>query len=237
MTRQTAQRRSRGRFVISLGGSLVAPPGGVAVGFIKELRQLLLRRTALGDRFVLVCGGGQPARDYMAAVRELRPSVTDRELDVVGIAATSLNAHLVQAVLGPLAHAAVVSDPRVNLRVKAPIIVAAGWKPGCSTDKDAVLLAERFQATTVINLSNIPYVYDKDPKKYKSAKPIERMSWRDFGRAFGTKWSPGLNAPFDPVAAQLAKRSGIRAVIADGRDLKNLERILDDRAFRGTILE
>lgn len=228
--------RTSHRFVISLGGSLIAPPGGVAVDFLNEIRQLLLRRTKAGDRFVLVCGGGQPARDYMAAAAALRPSVTDRELDLVGIAATKLNAHLVQAALGPLAHAAVISDPRVNLRVQAPVIVAAGWKPGCSTDKDAVLLAERFEAGTVINLSNIKYVYDRDPWKHDTAEPIERMSWSEFGKAFGTKWMPGLNTPFDPVAGQLAKRSGIRAIITDGRNLKNLERILDDRSFTGTVL-
>ena len=224
------------RYVISLGGSLIAPVAGVDVKYLRDVRRLLLEQTGVGQRFVVVCGGGAVCRQYLAAAQRIRPSVTDRELDVLGIQATILNAHLLQAALGPLAHAAVVTDPRVNLRVKAPVIVAAGWKPGCSSDKDAVQLATRFLADTVINLSNIKYVYDRDPKRYRNARPIERMSWDEFRRAFGTKWTPGLNSPFDPVAAALAKRHGLRAVIADGHDLGNLRRILSGQPFVGTTI-
>lgn len=224
------------RYVISLGGSLIAPEGGVDVPYLKSVRRLLLEQTEAGQRFVVVCGGGAVCRQYFAAARQIRPSITDRELDVLGIQVTILNAHLLQAALGPLAHAAVITDPRVNLRVKAPVIVAAGWKPGCSSDKDAVHLAERFKADTVINLSNIKYVYDRDPKRYRNAQPIERMSWNEFRKAFGSRWTPGLNSPFDPVAASLAKRYGIRAVIADGHDLNNLRRIFRGEEFTGTTI-
>ena len=52
-------------------------------------------------------------------------------------------------------------------------MVAAGWHPGWSTDFVATILAERLQAKTILNLSNIDYVYDKDPNKYKDAKKIK----------------------------------------------------------------
>jgi uridylate kinase len=62
------------------------------------------------------------------------------------------------------------------------------------------------------------------------------MSWIEFRRAFGSRWTPGLNSPFDPVAAGLAKRHGIRAIIADGHDLKNLRHILHGEEFIGTTI-
>ena len=44
---------------------------------------------------------------------------------------------------GPLAPDAVVTDPTAVSELHAPVLVAAGWKPGFSHDFDAVILAER----------------------------------------------------------------------------------------------
>ena len=223
------------RFVISLGGSIIAPKEGIDTEFLKSLRTFLKHQTSKGRRFILVCGGGAPCRQYQNAAASIsKPS--SEELDRLGIKMTEVNANLVRLILGDLAYGRVVTDPRVNLRVKPPVIVAAGWKPGCSTDKDAVLLARSFGADTVINLSNIRYVYDCDPQKNPKAKAIPVMSWKEFIDAFGSKWSPGLNSPFDPIAAQLAKRFKMKVYIADGRDLKNLGKILDDKIFEGTLI-
>ena len=54
-------------------------------------------------------------------------------------------------------------------------MVAGGWMPGRSTDDDAVRLAKIYGAEMVINLSNIDYVYDKDPNKYKDAKKLPKF--------------------------------------------------------------
>ena len=45
-----------------------------------------------------------------------------------------------------------------------------------------------------------------------------------------------MNAPFDPVAAKEAKKSGIKVNII-GNDLKNLENLLNGKKFKGTIIE
>ena len=54
---------------------------------------------------------------------------------------------------------------------------------------------------TIINMSNIDYVYDKDPKKNKDAKKIKNIFWRRYRKISGNKWEAGLNKPFDPIAA------------------------------------
>jgi len=116
------------------------------------------------------------------------------------------------------------------------ILVAAGWKPGFSTDNDAVVLAQRFSAGTVINLSNIAQVYTDDPKKNPAAKPFERLSWSQMLAIVGSEWSPGKNTPFDPTAARAAALSRIRVIFAEGRNLPNLSAILVGGGFVGTTI-
>ena len=130
----------------------------------------------------------------------------------------------------------VVYDPTAVELFSGQILIAAGWKPGFSTDNDAVLLAERFSAKQVINLSNIEKVYTDDPKKNPDAKPIDTISWEQFIRLVGTEWVPGKNVPFDPVASLRAQKAGIQVICAGGTDLNNLDNILNDCPFKGTTI-
>ena len=116
------------------------------------------------------------------------------------------------------------------------MLVAAGWKPGFSTDYDAVLLAEKFSGNFVINLSNIKKVYTDDPDKNPDAKPLDTVSWEDFRKIVGDEWIPGKNAPFDPVASRYASNINMKVIVASGRDLSNLNNILRDKSFTGTTI-
>jgi uridylate kinase len=129
-----------------------------------------------------------------------------------------------------------VTDPTAVTVFAGRILIAAGWKPGFSTDNDAVVLAQRFSAGTVINLSNIARVYTDDPKKNPSAKPVEQLSWSEMLAIVGSEWSPGKNTPFDPTAARAAAQSRIRVIFAEGRNLSNLSAILSGQAFAGTTI-
>ena len=88
----------------------------------------------------------------------------------------------------------------------------------------------------VVNLSNIDYVYDKDPRKFKTAKPIQEIDWPSFRELVGSTWDPGLHAPFDPVASRLAHHAGIPVVIVNGKHLDNIENVLDGKPFKGTLI-
>jgi len=111
--------------------------------------------------------------------------------------------------------------------------VAAGWKPGRSTDFMAVRLAIQIKAGSIINITNTPYVYDKDPKRHRDAKPIRAMTWNEFIGIVGEKWEPGMNMPFDPVASRLARQHGLRVIIASS-NIRNLKGILEGKEFKGT---
>jgi uridylate kinase len=116
------------------------------------------------------------------------------------------------------------------------VLLAAGWKPGFSSDNDAVLLAKRFDAKIVINLSNIEKVYTADPKADPEAKPIDSINWKDFRAITGDVWTPGKNVPFDPVASRNAEEAGLSVICAMGADLENLRRILRGESYNGTLI-
>ena len=222
-------------FVISLGGSLINH-GKVDVDFLKNFRKLILAEIKKAARFILITGGGKPARDYIKALSLLgKASVGD--LDWMGIYATRLNAQLVRLMFGKLAHQLVIDDPNKKVNFREKILIAGGWMPGRSTDDDAVRLAKTYGAKILINLSNINYVYTKDPRKFSDAKPIKEIAWSNFRKIVGNRWDPGKNLPFDPTAAKLAQRLKLEVVIANGKNVKNLQNILLGKNFKGTVIK
>ena len=221
--------------IISLGGSLIAPKTGIDVAFLKQFKSLISRRIAKGDRFVIICGGGSTARQYQLAARAVG-QLTHEDIDWIGIHATRLNGHLMRAIFHRQSHPTIVKNPNAPPRFREPILIAAGWKPGWSTDYDAVLLASALGATTVINLSDVDYVYNADPRKDRNAKPVRRIDWKAFRKLVGNKWDPGLNAPFDPVASELAARIGLTVKMVRGRSVKDVERAIAGEPFKGTMI-
>lgn len=222
-------------YVISLGGSLVVPEE-IDIPFLKKFRSLILSRVKKGSRFIIIVGGGKTCRKYQKAAKEVA-KLAPEDLDWIGIHSTRLNAHLLRTIFREVAHPVIIKDPNEKIQARKPVIIAAGWKPGRSTDYDAVLLARNFKSQTILNLSDIDYVYDKDPDLDKNAKPFEKISWKDFRRLVGNKWDPGLNKPFDPVASREAQKLGLVVMMMNGRDFSNLEKFLDGKKFRGTIIE
>nr|HPO03360.1 UMP kinase [Treponemataceae bacterium] len=138
--------------VLSVGGSIVAPDNPDP-DFLNRFAALVREWLAedASRKLILVVGGGGPARSYQQAYRAVSPAASDEQADWIGIMATRLNAQLLKAVFADLCLTDVVYDPTAVEVFTGKILVAAGWKPGFSTDNDAVLLAERFNAPTVIN--------------------------------------------------------------------------------------
>jgi len=223
--------------VLSLGGSIVAPDKPDPA-FVKAFAALAREWLAVDPvrRLIIVVGGGGPARDWQKAYREAAAEPHADAQDWIGIMATRLNAQLVRSMFLDICPHEVVTDPSAVTVFGGRVLVGGGWKPGFSTDFDAVVLAERFQADTVVNLSNIAKVYTADPKVDPGARPIDSISWKDFRAMIGDVWTPGKNVPFDPVASRRAEELGIKVVCAAGKDLGNIRKILDGEPFSGTTI-
>lgn len=221
--------------VMSVGGSLIVPDQ-VDTGFLKKLKEFIETAVTEGDRrFVIIAGGGKTARRYQEAAGFVH-TLADDDLDWIGIHATRLNGHLLRAIFKELAYPIMVENPDDVLDVPAEnkVIVAAGYRPGCSTDLRAIQMAERVQASKVINLSNIDYVYTADPKKDPSAEPIKNINWKEFRKLLPADWDPGLSSPFDPIAAREAEKLNMEVACINGDSLDELQKYLDGEEFVGT---
>ncbi|MEK6891064.1 MAG: UMP kinase [Nanoarchaeota archaeon] len=221
--------------VISLGGSLIVQEN-IDINFLKEFRKVILKYLQKDMKFIVICGGGRTARNYQNAAKEIANLNRD-DLDWIGIHATRINAHLIRTIFRDYAHPKIIKNPTEKIKFKEKILVASGWKPGFSTDYDAVLLAKNFNAKKLVNLSNINYIYDKDPKKFPNAKIIKKISWKDFRKIVGNKWDPGLNAPFDPIASKEAQKLKMEVAIMNGKNLENFEKYLNGDDFVGSIIK
>lgn len=222
-------------YVLSLGGSLVVTKEGIDVKFLKQFRAFVLKEIKKGYKFYLVVGGGVTARTYIKAALETT-NINTASRDWVGISATRLNAQLVKVIFGSLAYSETVVNPFQKIKADKKIVIAAGYKPGWSTDYVSVLIARHNNIKTVINLSNIDYAYDKDPRKFSGAKKLVNVTWPEFKKIVGNVWKPGLNVPFDPVASKEAAKNKMKVVIVNGQNLKNLENCLTGKPFEGTTV-
>lgn len=218
--------------VISLGGSLIIPEE-IDVEFLKGFRDLILSEVKKGKRFVIITGGGKVCRKYQNAGKEIKELSSD-ELDWIGIYATRYNAEFMKTLFSDLAEENIILDPTLPVVMNKSIIFSGGWKPGWSTDYDAVVLAQGLGAKKVLNLSNIDYAYDKDPNKFFNAKKIEQISWAEYRALIPSQWNPGLSTPFDPIASKLAEEASLEVNILNGKNLENLTRCLNGGEFIGT---
>ncbi|MCX6720811.1 MAG: UMP kinase [Candidatus Staskawiczbacteria bacterium] len=226
--------------IISLGGSLVAP-GEIDLGFLKSFKQILQKRFGQ-NKFFIIVGGGKVARMYQKAILEFGAKSSDR--DWIGINVTRLNAEVVRQLFGDRSYSKIITDPTKKVKTSKDVVVGAGWKPGWSTDYDAVLIAKNHGAKTIINLTNIDYVYDlpagrqvKIPSNFENATPLKEVSWDHFQKIVGDKWSPGANKPFDPIATKLAAKLKLKVIMLNGKKLEYLEDFLNNKPFIGTTIK
>ncbi|MES2408693.1 MAG: UMP kinase [Patescibacteria group bacterium] len=232
--KKTAKKSKEEVVVVSVGGSMIVPEE-IDTVFLSSLKDLILRGIKKGKKFIIITGGGKVCRKYQYAASALGGSIADA--DWIGIDTTRLNARLVKAVLGSKAEDHIIQSPLEKFVFKKSVIVAGGWKPGFSSDHDAVLLAKRFKAKKLINLSNIDYVYTADPKTNPDATKIERITWKEFRKLIPKKWVPGLSSPFDPVASKESESIGLEVAIINGKKLDELENYIEGREFVGSLIQ
>lgn len=221
--------------VISLGGSLIVPDQ-IDVGFLKAFIASIREFATKGFHFIIITGGGRASRNYTLASKEIN-NPSNEDLDWIGIEATRLNAEFVRVGFGDIACPQIIFDPTQIPETDKSIILGGGWKPGNSSDLAAVVCAETVGAHKIINLSNIDYVYTSDPRYNPDAIKIEQSSWADFRALLPKEWDPGLNSPFDPIAAERAESLGLEVVIMNGKNIDNLKKYLDGQGFLGTVIK
>jgi uridylate kinase len=216
--------------VISLGGSVIVP-GPVNVRFLRAFRELV-RTLQRRYQVAIICGGGAPARRMIVAARSLG---VKRAVDLhwIGIRQTQVNAELVRSVLRLTTPVLTSYSPQSIFREK--VVIAAGRRPGASTDLGAVILAQALRAKKVFNITNVDGVYSADPRKVRSARMLPRLSWASYRRMFGRTHRSGAHSPFDPIASRQAAQRHLEVVVLSS-NLSNLRKAIAGQLFRGSTL-
>lgn len=223
--------------VMSVGGSLIVPDQ-IDTDFLNSFKNFIEDTVATGNRgFIIIAGGGRTARRYQDAANATH-SLEKDDVDWLGIHATRLNGHLLRTILKDIAHPVMITNPDEILDApkNVQVIIAAGYRPGASTDLRAIQIAERVGAKKVVNLSNIDHVYTADPRTNPEATPIKDITWSDFRKLIPSEWDPGLSSPFDPMAAREAEAKGIEVACINGDNIEELKKYLDNEEFVGTLI-
>lgn len=220
--------------VMSVGGSLIVPDQ-IDTTFLTNLKKLITQETTVGRRFIIIAGGGKTSRRYVDAATTVS-DLDHNDMDWLGIHSTRLNGHLLRTIFREIAHPTMITNPDDVLDVSphCKLIIAAGYRPGSSSDLQAVRIADRVKAKRMINLSNIDHVYTADPKTNPAATKIEDITWEEFRKLIPAEWGPNLSSPFDPVAAKSAQERGIEVANINGANLLELDNYLTGKPFIGT---
>jgi uridylate kinase len=221
-------------FVISVGGSAIVPDE-IDVAFLRRLKKTVFKLSKR-NKLVVVCGGGKVARDYIKAAKAF--GVHDRMASLAGIRSTKLNATLVSLIIhGNVMMPDSLSEVKRELRTRNVVVIGAlGFKPGMTSDGDAAEVAAYLRAKMFINVTDVLGLYDKNPKKYKDAKFIPRISFDDFWNiASKIKFKAGQHFVLDKAAAKIIKKHKIKTVIVKG--MNNFEKVVLGRKYTGTTIE
>ena len=119
------------------------------------------------------------------------------------------------------------------LRFNNPIFCGAlRYAKDQTSDSTSAKLANYFKCD-FINLTNIKGLFDKNPKKFRSAKFIPEISHKKFLKmAKKIKFKPGQHFVLDQTAAKIIKKYSITTYILG--DSKNLNKVLNNQHYIGT---
>ena len=222
--------------VISLGGSLIIPDF-VDIEFLKKFKETI-KKNIKNYKFVIVCGGGSIARKYISALREI--GVNEKLQSMSGISATRMNARFMTYFFGKDASQGIPHDMKQvkGFLMKHDVVFcgALRYEPKQTSDATSAQLANYFQ-TDFINLTNVPGLHDKNPKEFKNAKFIPKISWVDFYKmANKQKFKPGQHFVLDQSASKIILKNKIKTYIL-GKDMKQFDALLNKKKFKGTIIQ
>ncbi|MBI2044362.1 UMP kinase [Candidatus Pacearchaeota archaeon] len=221
--------------VISLGGSLIIP-NEIDVEFLKRFKDVI-KKNSKNYKFIVVCGGGSIARKYITALRST--GINEKLQNFAGISANRTNARFLSYFFNYAQQEGIpqkISEVEKYLKRQSVVFCGAlEYHEHQTSDSTAAQIAGHFK-TEFINLTNIAGVYDRDPKKFKNARFISEISWKDFYKlAHKSKFHPGQHFVLDQGASKIIMDKKITTYIL-GRDLRQLDNLLNGRNFVGSTI-
>ncbi len=215
--------------VIKIGGSLLFTED-------KELNKekiqnfcRILKKKKYSGYHVIVCGGGEIAREYINIVRYFQGN--EALCDTFGIDLSRINAKLLISAFQDIAYPLVPKsiEELSTALLFGKIIIMGGLQPGQSTTSVALEVAEFITAEELVVLTDVEGIYDKDPKKFNDAKLLKHLTYADLQEIIlnlhdDKQAAAGEYRIFDAVSLQILKRSKLHIRVMSGKDLKEFEK-------------
>ncbi len=179
------------RVLLKLSGEVLsgAAERGVDFKLLDKIAIEIRKIRKAGAEVAIVIGGGNYWR-----YRDFKDSNLDRvNSDYLGMLATVINCVALQdelkhyglkaQVLSALPIEKIVEDFSARrgreLLDQGVVVICAGGtgNPFCTTDSAAALRAGELHCEVVLKATNVDFVYDKDPRKFRDAKPYKKISY------------------------------------------------------------
>lgn len=228
-------------FILKVGGSVIYDKTlNINNQFLNKLKNWCVRSKEDYEKRVIVVGGGSLSRDLQ---EKIAGSVGGEDyLHSIGMSVTHTNANILKAY---------IDDPEVYIPRKLgdayeslvtdgrKTIISGGLKVGWSTDMDAVVFADILGDSKVHKVSNVGYIYNKDPKVNEDAQPIKDMTWAEYFELFDIQedstHSPNKNIPIDVECAIFCNQKGISIWFSGGERIDQ-ENTFEDIISEGTLI-
>jgi uridylate kinase len=200
--------------------------GGIFFSDAEKLKKIatIFDELAQSYNLCVVTGGGERAREYIKLARKL--GANEAFCDYIGIALTRINAKLLIAALNQ-----VYPEPFLDYKEAAlakaqdsgKIAIMGGVNPGYTTDTVAAILAEYLNADLLVNVTSVDGIYDADPRKYPGAKKYDKLTPKELiALTMKEELKAGSRIVIDPVAAKIIERSGIKTIVINGSNPRNI---------------
>jgi uridylate kinase len=217
--------------VLKVGGSIFYDPLlNINFELFRRIKKWYEEIKTEYDKVILVTGGGGLSRNMHEKIAGSiggEDNIHDISMSITQTNASILAAYLddkeifVPKKLGD-AYEFLLSDD-------GKYMVSGGLKIGWSTDMDAAVFADVLDTGRVYKISNIDFIYDKDPKEFFEALPIRDMSWEEYFQMFsilpGQNNKPNAHIPIDVQCSIFCERKNLSFHITGGKLLEEIEDI------------
>lgn len=226
--------------VLKVGGSILYDHLlNVNFDLFKRIKKWYWDNKENFNRIVLVTGGGGLSRNIESKVSEYiknRDGIHDVAMSITQTNATILSSYLedpqvfVPKTLGD-AYEYLNDNEKGNM-------ISGGLKIGWSTDMDAAIFADILHTERVYKISNVDFIYDKDPKEFFDAKPIRDMLWSEYFEMFSIspdqELVPNAHIPVDGKCSIFCNKKRISFHVTGGKllyEIDEIAKILNEGTF------
>ena len=220
------------RILIKLSGeSLMGDVALIDTEKTKEIASLIKRVREMGIEVAIVIGGGNFFRGRS------NQDMYQLYVDTMGMLGTTINALGLADAFRNANVPCIISTPfdlnglipkyemdEVKEKIKDNVVIFGGGTGhiGCSTDTCASNKASVIGADTIIKLTNVDGVYDKDPNKYPDAVMYNELTHQE------VLDNPEIKV-MDIPAIEECQNNNIDITVINFNDKENLIRILEGK--------